>query len=97
MYWISYSFFVLHKPITEINAANYIGSIATLAFIWAGTQILKPHQVKAKSQQPKLQAQTPQQKPRQNTIQQNMPQQPAPANSACAHYLGYLHQRQASQ
>jgi hypothetical protein len=42
MYWISYSFFVLHEPITEINAANYIGSIATLAFIWAGTKILKP-------------------------------------------------------
>jgi hypothetical protein len=42
MYWIAQDFFVWHKPFSEVNPVNYIGSIAAIAFIWAGTKILKP-------------------------------------------------------
>lgn len=92
LYWVAYDFFVWHKPISEVNPVNYVGSIAAIAFIWAGTKILKPNRIKAASPQQKLllQKPTPQQPP-QKTISA------APANSACTHYLGYLHQRQKSQ
>jgi hypothetical protein len=89
LYWVAYDFFVWHKPIAEINAVNYVGSIAAIAFIWAGTKILKRSRIKAASPQQKLLPQKPpQQKPQQKA---------APANSTCAHYLGYLNQRQKSQ
>ena len=93
MYWISYDFFVWNKPIAEINPVNYIGSIASLAFIWAGTKVWKPNRVKVQSQQQTFTSQklAPQKPP------QITPQQTAPANSTCSHYFGYLHDRQASQ
>jgi hypothetical protein len=84
LYWMSYDFFVWHKPITEINAVNYVGSIASIAFIWAGTKIWKRNRIKAASPQQKL-------------LQQKPPQKVAPTNSTCLHYFGYLHQRQKSQ
>jgi hypothetical protein len=93
LYWVSYDFFVWHKPIAEINAVNYVGSIASIAFIWAGTKILKRNQVKAGHQQQKLLPHKPSpQKPPQTTSQQT-----SPNNFACTHYLGYLHQRQKQQ
>jgi hypothetical protein len=89
LYWVAYDFFVWHKPISEVNPVNYVGSIAAIAFIWAGTKILKRDRIKAARQQQKLLPQKPpQQKPQQKA---------APTNSACAHYLGYLKQRQKSQ
>lgn len=94
MYWIASDFFVWHKPIAEINPVNYIGSIASLAFIWAGTKVWKPNRVKVQSQQQTLMPQKPQQKPPQTKPQ---PTAPVPANSTCGHYFGYLHERQASQ
>ena len=95
MYWLAYDFFIGHKPIVEINPVNYIGSIASLAFIWAGTKVWKPNRVKAQSQQRTLISQKlPEQKPPQTTPQ---PTSPVPANSTCSHYFGYLHERQASQ
>jgi len=91
LYWISYDFFVLQNPIAEINAVNYVGSIASIAFIWAGTKIWKRKRVEAqKTQQKPLQ-------PPQPKMPRKATQQPAPANSTCAHYLGYLHQRQKQQ
>jgi hypothetical protein len=93
MYWLACDFFIWHKPIAEINPVNYIGSIASLAFIWAGTKVWKPNRVKVQSQQQTLISQKlPEQKP-----PQTKPQQNAPANSKCSHYFGYLHERQASQ
>ena len=95
MYWLAYDFFIGHKPIAEMNPVNYIGSIASLAFIWAGTKVWKPNRVKAQSQQRTLISQKlPEQKPPQTTPQ---PTSPVPANSTCSHYFGYLHERQASQ
>ena len=79
LYWVSYDFFVWHKPIAEINAVNYVGSIVAIAFIWAGTKIWKRNRIKAGSQQQKLL------------------QTASATDSTCAHYLGYLHQRQKSQ
>jgi len=98
LYWLCYDFFVWHKPIAEVNAVNYIGAIASIAFIWAGTKILKRDRVKAASPQQTLlpQKPTPQPKPQQPS-QQTPLQKAAPANSACAHYLGYLNQRQKQQ
>jgi hypothetical protein len=94
-YWVAYDFFVWQKPIAEVNPINYVGSIAAIAFMWAGTKIWKRNRIKAASPQQKL---LPQQPP-QPTPQPTHKTVPAavPANSACAHYLGYLHQRQKSQ
>ncbi len=93
LYWVSCDFFVWHKPITEVNVVNYVGSIVSIAFIWAGTRILKPNRVKVgHPQQKSLPQKPPQQKPPQKTSQQT-----SPGNSACTHYLGYLHQRQKQQ
>ena len=84
LYWVSYDFFVWHKPIVEINIVNYVGSIVSIAFIWAGTKIRKRNRMGTL----KLQ---------QESLQQKPPQQTFPNNSTCAHYLGYLHQRQRQQ
>ena len=93
LYWVAYDFFVWHKPIAEINAVNYIGAIAAIAFIWAGTKILKRDRIKTASPQQTLLPQKPTPQP---PPQKTAPAA-APANSACAHYLGYLNQRQKSQ
>jgi hypothetical protein len=103
-YWVAYDFFVWQKPIAEVNPINYVGSIAAIAFMWAGTKIWKRNRIKAASPQQELLPQQPPQSTPQPT-QKPIPQQPpqkavpaaVPANSACAHYLGYLHQRQKSQ
>lgn len=93
LYWVCYDFFVWQKPITEINAVNYVGSVAAIVLMWAGTKILKRDRIKAESPQQKLLPQKPlQHKPPQKTAPAA-----APANSACIHYLGYLNQRQKSQ
>jgi hypothetical protein len=107
LYWVCYDFFVWQKPITEINAVNYVGAIAAIAFIWAGTKLLKRDRIKADSPQQKLLPQKPIQKPiPQKPPQQKLkPLQKAAAtttattatNSTCPHYLGYLKQRQKSQ
>jgi hypothetical protein len=95
-YWVSYDFFVWHKPIAEVNLANYVGAIVSIAFMWAGTKILKRNRIKAVSQQQKLLQQKPTpQPPPQQPPQKTIPA--APANSTCSHYLGYLNQRQKSQ
>ena len=92
LYWVCYDFFVWHKPIAEVNAVNYVGAIASIAFIWAGTKIFKLNRIKTTSPQNKLlpQKPTPQ-------LKQQPSQKTAPANSACAHYMGYLNQRQKQQ
>jgi hypothetical protein len=82
LYWVSYDFFVWHKPIAEVNLVNYVGSIVSIAFIWAGTKIWKRNRIEAGNLQQKL---------------QKMPQTTSADNSSCTHYLGYLHQRQKSQ
>jgi hypothetical protein len=104
LYWVAYDFFVWQKPIAEVNPINYVGSIAAIAFMWAGTKIWKRNRTKAASPQQKLLPQQPPQpipQPTQKPIPQQPPKKPVPAavpaNSACAHYLGYLHQRQKSQ
>jgi hypothetical protein len=84
LYWVSYDFFVWHKPIVEVNIVNFVGSIVSIAFIWAGTKIRKRSRLRA----PKLQ---------QEPLQQKSPQKIVPTNSTCMHYLGYLHQRQKRQ
>jgi hypothetical protein len=89
LYWVSYDFFVWHKPIAEVNLLNLAGSIASIAFIWAGTRILKRNVTGT---------QKPLQKPlHQKSLQQKPPQQTFTPNSTCAHYLGYLNQRQKKQ
>jgi hypothetical protein len=106
LYWIAYDFFVWQKPIAEVNPINYVGSIAAIAFMWAGTKIWKRNRTKAASpQQELLPQQPPQPTPQPTQKPKPIPRQPpqkavhaaVPANSACAHYLGYLHQRQKSQ
>lgn len=86
LYWVSYDFFVWHKPITEVNIVNYVGSIVSIAFIWAGTKIGKRNRIETVNLQQKLQPKL-----------QKMPQKTSAANNfSCAHYLGYLNQRQKS-
>jgi hypothetical protein len=104
LYWVAYDFFVWQKPIAEVNPINYVGAIAAIASMWAGTKILKRNRINAASPQQKLLPQQPPQ-PIPQPTQKPTPQQPpqktvptaVPANSTCTHYLGYLHQRQKSQ
>jgi hypothetical protein len=79
LYWVSYDFFVWHKPIAEVNLVNLAGSIASIAFIWAGTRILKRNLTGTQK------------------LQQKPPQKTFTNNSTCAHYFGYLNQRQKQQ
>ncbi len=105
MYWVAYDLFVWHKPVSEVNPVNYVGAIAAIVFIWVGAKLLKSDRIKASSQQKLLPPQPPQKPVPQKTIQKQVPQKPprktapatAPANSTCAHYLGYLNQREKSQ
>ncbi len=104
LYWVCYDFFVWHKPITEINAVNYVGSVAAIVFMWAGAKILKRNPVKtrteARSQQSFTPRMQPQHEPPQTTPHHTAPiaaSVAAPANSTCTHYLGYLNQRQKQQ
>ena len=95
-YWVAYDFFVWHKPIAEVNLANYVGAIASIVFMWAGTKIWKRNRIKAASPQQSLLPQKPTPQPIPQPTQKAVPAA-VPANSACTHYLGYLHQRQKSQ
>jgi hypothetical protein len=94
LYWVSYDFFVWHKPIAEINIVNYAGSIVSIAFIWAGTKIWKRNRIEVG----KLPQNLPQKlQPKVQKVPQKTPQKtPAANNSSCTHYLGYLNQRQKS-
>jgi hypothetical protein len=61
LFWVSYDFFVLHTPIIEVNLVNLIGSIVSIAFIWAGTKIWKRNGTEAgKLQQKSMQQYMPQ-------------------------------------
>jgi hypothetical protein len=93
LYWVAYDFFVWHKPIAEVNAVNYVGSIVSIALIWAGTKIWTRNRVKAVTAQQEL---PPPQKPQPHKLQRTKPQQTAPPNSMCTHHLGYLHERRGS-
>jgi hypothetical protein len=39
--WIAYEIFVWNKPITQVNPTNFVGAIAAMALIWAGTFLFK--------------------------------------------------------
>jgi len=93
LYWVAYDFFVWQKPISEINAVNYVGAIAAITFIWVGTKLLKRDRVKTASPQQVL---LPPKSTPQPKLQQT-PQKTAPATSKCAHYLGYLSERETKQ
>jgi hypothetical protein len=96
LYWVSYDFFVWHKPLAEVNAVNYVGAIVSIALIWVGTKLWTRNRIKAGSQVKQQQELIPQ-KPQRQKLPQTTTQQTAPNNSTCTHYFGYLHQRQASQ
>jgi hypothetical protein len=93
MYLIAYDFFVLYKPISEINPTNFAGAIATIVLIWAGPKILKPNQFKVTSQQQMLMPQ----KPEPQSEARPKPQEAAPAYAGCPNYFGYLNQRERQQ
>ena len=97
LYWVAYDFFVWHKPISEVNPVNYIGAIAAIALIWAGTKILKPNRVKTASPKQTLLPQKQEPQPETQLEPPHTPQKTTPANSGCTHYLGYLNQRQKQQ
>jgi len=92
LYWVCFDFFVWHKPIAEVNVVNYIGAIASITFIWAGTKIFNLNRIKAANPQQEFLPQKPISQPKQQP-----PQETAPAVSTCAHHMGYLSQRQKQQ
>jgi len=93
LYWVAYDFFVWQKPIAEINAVNYIGAIAAIALIWAGTKIFKLDRIKAATLQQKLLPE----KPKRQLPLSKTASVASPSISACAHYLGYLNHHQKSK
>ena len=85
MYWVACDFFVLHKPVSEVNPVNYVGAIAAIALIWIGAKILKPRRTKTASVQqellpPKLKSQPPQRPVSQKPVPQKQIQKPVPQN-----------------
>jgi hypothetical protein len=86
VFWMSYDFFILHKRIVELNAASFIGTIASIAFIWAGTKFFKKHNG------------TEVRKLQQQSLRQYLPQKAAANhNSSCIHCFGYLNEHCQSQ
>jgi hypothetical protein len=79
LFWVCNDLFVWHKTIFQVNVVNYVGSIVSIAFIWAGTKVWKPKRMETRKQQKERSKQSPVSK------------------SECAHYLGYLHQRQRTK
>jgi hypothetical protein len=51
LYWVAYDIFVWHKPLVQVNVMNYAGSIASIAFIWAGSKIWKSGPINTRKQQ----------------------------------------------
>jgi hypothetical protein len=51
LYWVAYDIFVWHKPLIQVNITNYVGSITSIAFIWAGSKIWKSKPMKIRKQQ----------------------------------------------
>jgi hypothetical protein len=93
MYWISRDIFIWHKSLVEISVLNYAGSIVALAFIWLGTRFWKTPRKETRTQVARTRvAVTP------VKVKQAAPQKKVAvaAGGACAHYVGYLHEREKS-
>jgi hypothetical protein len=97
MYWISRDIFVWHKPLAEISVLSYAGSVASIMLIWLGSRIWRsrPKEVRKEVQKAPLPSKQST-KPLKPLKQQLPPPKAVAAGSACAHYLGYLHQREKS-
>jgi hypothetical protein len=56
--WIAYEIFLLQKPLAEVSIVNYVGVIASMAFIWAGTRFWRtvphPAQLEQKGNIPRI-------------------------------------------
>ena len=102
LFWMSYDFFVLQKPIVELNAANFVGSIMAIALFWAGIKIFKRNGVEArKLQQKSLQQYLPQKaatnndiwkrNPEARKLQQKSLQQYLPQKAATNHNISCIH------
>ena len=105
MYWIARDIFIWHKPLTELSVLCYAGSIGSVAFIWLGSRIWRSHPKEVRTEVRKEIRKDVQNEvrkaplPPKETVKQpaQLPTSaPAPAESSCAHYLGYLHQRKKS-
>jgi hypothetical protein len=98
LYWIARDILLWHKPLAQVSVLNYVGCCASIAFILAGTKILKKKNpvepVKKQRTQLVQQPLPPKQLQKIMTTQST---QTTTNNSACSHYLGYLHERQKSQ
>jgi len=109
MYWISRDIFVWHKSLAEISVLSYAGSIASIALIWLGSRIWRSRPKEVRKEVRKEIRKDTQKEVRKAPLPSKQPlkpstplKQPLPppktvaASPACAHYLGYLHQREKS-
>jgi hypothetical protein len=104
MYWIARDIFIWHKPLAELNILCYAGSIASIAFIWLGSRMWRSHpkevqkEIRKDPQKEVRKAPLPSKQPLKQPAPPIQPPTSAPAlaESSCAHYLGYLHQREKS-
>ena len=58
LYWVAYDLFVWHKTIFEVNMVNYVGSVVSIALIWAGVKIWKSNRMETQKQQKEQPQQT---------------------------------------
>jgi hypothetical protein len=109
MYWITRDIFIWHKPLAELSILCYAGSIGSVAFIWLGSRIWRSRpkeapkevqkEIRKDTQKEVRKAPLPSKQPLKPStpLKQPLPPPKAVADSpACAHYLGYLHQREKS-
>ncbi len=82
MYWVAYEILIWQKPIAQVNLANYVGSVVSIALVWAGTRMWKTNRTFKPTKQLKPQ------KPK--------PQKTVSGKFSCANHRGFLNQREKS-
>jgi hypothetical protein len=97
MFWIAFEIFVWHKPLLQTNPSNYVGALASIALIWAGTIIWKNRkpviQTNAECTVEKLTVTKPSPPKRQRRTTPTA----SPATPECTHFFGYLNQREKTE
>ena len=103
--WIAYDIFVWQKPLAQVSVANYVGAIASMALVWAGTKLWKNPKHK---QEPPCKRENPEpQRTKKQTAHnageqqhQHAPPQPTKqtlATTRCTHQNGPPNQQPTTQ
>ena len=77
--WIAYDIFVWQKPLAQVSVVNYVGAIASMALVWAGTKLWKnPKRTQEPSRKQENQEPPRTQKQNKPTNHKQQPKNPEP-------------------